>query len=77
MNTVPQTAQAFVAVYKALPKEVREEIKQVILLEGKGEATDVVNEWIASYCKLEETMAPLHKALPDDYKFDRDEANER
>lgn len=77
MNTVQQTAQAFVTVYKALPKEVREEVKREILLEEKGEATHVVNERIARYRKLEEAMAPLRKALPDDYKFDRDEANER
>ncbi len=77
MNTVQQTAQAFVTVYKALPEEVRQEVKREILLQEKGEATDVVNDRIARYRKLEETMASLRKALPADFKFNRDEANER
>jgi hypothetical protein len=68
MNSIQQTAQAFVTVCKALPKEVREEVKQVILLEEDGEATDVVNERVARYQKMNETMAPLRKALPDDHE---------
>ncbi len=77
MNTVQQTAQAFLTVYKALPEEVREEVKREILLQEKGEPTNVVNDRIARYRKLEETMAGLRKALPADFKFNRDEANER
>ncbi|MBD0256309.1 MAG: hypothetical protein ICV83_11370 [Cytophagales bacterium] len=76
MNAVQQTAQAFVTVCWALPEEVREEVKQVILREER-EATDVVKDRIVRYGKLEETMAPLRKPLPSDFKFDRDEANER
>jgi hypothetical protein len=77
MNTVQQTAQAFVTVYRALPEEVREEVKQVILREEEREATDIAKDRIARYGKMEEAMAPLRKPLPDNFKFDRDEANER
>jgi hypothetical protein len=77
MNTVQQTAQAFVTVYWALPEEVRVEVKQVILREEEKESTDTVKDRIARYGKLEEAMAPLRKPLPDDFKFDREEANER
>jgi hypothetical protein len=77
MNTVQQTAQAFVTVYQALPEEVREQVKREILRQEKGEATNAVDDRIARYRTLEETMAPLRKALPADFKFNRDEANER
>ncbi len=77
MNSAQQTAQAFVTVYLALPEEVREEVKQVILREEERATTNVVKDRIAKYGKLEEAMVPLRKPLPDGFKFDRDEANER
>jgi hypothetical protein len=77
-NTTQQTAHAFLTVYKALPEEVRQEVKQLILREQENESvTGADKDRLARYRQLEETIAPLRKDLPAGYKFNREEANER
>ncbi|MCY7350107.1 MAG: hypothetical protein LH606_05510 [Cytophagaceae bacterium] len=69
------TADAFYNLYKTLPREVKEEVRTLISTET-GE--DVVQE-IASqkWAKIESYFAPLRRGLPGNYRFNREEANER
>ena len=77
-NTTQQTAHAFLTVYKALPEEVRQEVKQLILGDQEnGSFTGADQDRLARYRQLEETTAPLRKDLPASYTFNREEANER
>ncbi|MES2731974.1 MAG: hypothetical protein V4714_09505 [Bacteroidota bacterium] len=72
MNAVQQTAYAFLTVYKALPEEVRQEVKHLIEEMDKQPA-----ERVSLFNQAEVLIAPLRKGLPSDYRFNRDEANER
>lgn len=77
-STNQQTAHAFLTVYKALPEEVQQEVRQLILREQESESgTGTGKDQLARYRELEETIAPLRKDLPAGYKFNREEANER
>lgn len=76
-DTTRQTAHAFLTVYKALPEEVQQEVRQLILGKQENELiTNAGEDWLARYRQLEETTAPLRKDLPAGYKFNREEANE-
>ena len=77
-NTNQQTAHAFLTVYKALPEEVQQEVRQLILKEQQSESvTGTDKDQLARYRELEATIALLRKDLPAGYKFNREEANER
>ena len=75
MNTVQQTAQAFVTVYKALPEEVRQEVKRMIFTEDK--APDPEGDNAAQRKHLADRLRANPVRIPADFKFNRDEANER
>ncbi len=75
MNTVQQTAQAFVTVYRALPEEVREEVKRAIITTDK--APDAEGGNAGQRKELTDRLRANPVGLPADFKFDREEANER
>lgn len=76
-NSVQQTAHAFFTVYRALPEDVQQEVKHLITSqETEREAPDET-EQANRVLQMERIIAPLRVPLPKDYKFDRDEANER
>ncbi len=75
MNTVQQTAQAFVTVYRALPEEVREEVKRVILMTDKDPDSQGGNA--GQRKNLTDRLRANPVILPADFKFNREEANER
>lgn len=73
MSTVQQTAQAFVTVYKALPEEVRQEVKRMII----DKAPDPEGDNAAQRKYLADRLRANPVRIPADFKFNRDEANER
>ena len=75
MNTVQQTAQAFITVYRALPEEVREEVKRVILMTDENPDSQGGNA--GQRKKLTDRLRANPVSLPADFKFNREEANER
>ncbi len=75
MNTVQQTAQAFVTVYQALPQEVREQVKQMIFTMDKAPGPEGGNAVQRKY--LADRLRANPVSIPADFKFNRDEANER
>jgi hypothetical protein len=123
-NSVGEIALAFMTVYKALPEEVRAEVRRLLreLDESEFERNEewqhlsqasFAEEWdkpenaywdvhltnpsrmdnhvqaeepltptreqeqVERVQRMENVVAPLREPLPKDYKFDREEANER
>ena len=75
MNTAHQTAHAFITVYKALPDEVREEVKHLIL---EMDQTGQPGHNTASLRKhLTDRLRANPVSIPATFQFNREEANER
>jgi hypothetical protein len=76
-NSVQQTAHAFFTVYRALPEDVQQEVRHLIIAQETERAAPDENAQAKRVQQMERIIAPLRVPLPIDYKFDRDEANER
>ncbi len=74
MNTpTQQTAHAFLTVYRALPEQVQAEVRQ-LLLQDDGQEPD---PGPADRKRLTDFLRANPVQMPDGFKFNRDEANER
>ncbi len=72
-NTNQQTAHAFLTVYKALPEEVQAEVRQLIMQDAGGEPALVLSD----RKRLTDFLRANPVQIPADFKFNREEANER
>lgn len=65
------------SVDKALPEKVREGVRRLITSHETERIVPDENEQVERVQQMENVIAPLREPLPEDYKFDREEANER
>ena len=72
-DTTRQTAHAFLTVYKALPEQVQAEVRQLIMQDAGQEPAPVLPD----RKRLTDFLRANPVSIPADFKFDREEANER
>ncbi|MBC7922859.1 MAG: AbrB family transcriptional regulator [Ferruginibacter sp.] len=79
MNTAEQTAKAFLTLYDALPAEVKQCIQARIIAPGtdRQQTSAAAKERKDRRKVLAERLKQDTTQLPADFKFNRDEANER